>query len=171
MNITQAIIHLRDQYIQKGISESYFDINNGYCEDFAIEALKLVTIDREHFRDLQGEELMVFEEQVWDWPLLDQHWTKVKAPIGLTREDVDAIDFGCHIFIADQVNCRFYDAESPLGVDNLFDLPLYRRYVIEKLRLKGIPTPDIEVEDVIPAPRCTVPNPISRHKREISPTP
>lgn len=159
MNITQAVLQIRAHYIQKKLAESYFDINNGCCEELAIDALKLVTQDRKDFMDLQGEQLMDNELGVWDWALLERYWPNVKAPEGLSQQEVDAIDFGVHIFIADHRKCRFYDAECPEGTDNLFDLPLYRRGIIEALRLKGIRTPDVITDDIIPAPLCPIPNP------------
>jgi hypothetical protein len=158
----EAIKGLRQTYIDKG-SPSYFEINNGLCDSFAGEVANLLGGESEHVIVLGAENFMTgfdgdpYENDIWDWDLL--HKWGIFAPEGLTSADLDAIPFGSHVWISD--GTLHFDAECPDGVASFFDLPLYRRYVIEALRTRGIPADDVVTDDVRAAPKCKVPNPIS----------
>jgi hypothetical protein len=71
----------------------------------------------------------------WDWPLLKKHWG-IRRPMIFTKAEFDEIPFGSHVFIAS--GKRFYDAECAEGVDDFFNLPIFRRSIIRALQEKGI---------------------------------
>lgn len=164
LGCSDAIRHVRRRYIEQGICQSYFKINDGNCAQFADDVLELLSgnadifcVCNENFMcGLDGDE---FENEVWDWRLLRKSW-RISVPTGLRKRDVDSIDFGSHVWLTDGE--RHYDAEAPDGVDSLFDLPIFRRAIVQALREKGIAAKDVCVEDIVPAPICPIQNPKRR---------
>lgn len=160
MPIAAVICMVRAEFISAGFAPSYYEINNGLCDDFATTVssrLKLPNLQEygsENF--MCGEDGDLFENDIWDWSLLRKHWAIV-PPSGLTEAEVNDIAFGAHVWLSD--GRLHYDAECPAGVSNFFDLPIFRRYVITALRRKGISTPDVVTEDLIDPPHCPVLNP------------
>lgn len=153
---------LRQSFIGAGVAPSYFQINNGLCEDFAIDLVARLAVNKITAVDICNENFMTGEDgdecgnDVWDWALLAKHWG-IAPPAGTTAVEIDQIDFGGHVWIA--IGRRHYDAECPDGVESFFDLPLFRRYIVKHLRTNGVPADDVYVDDVIQAPLCPVPNP------------
>lgn len=162
MDISGAIRLVRQRYLAEGLATSHFAINNGLCDQLAADVLALLGPDAKAFSDYGGENFMTgldgdpYESDVWDWELLAKAWN-IQPPAGLSSSDVDALGFGGHVWLSD--GKLHYDAECPEGVSSFFDLPLYRRYFVEALRMKGISTPEVETDDIVVAPRCPVPNP------------
>ncbi len=161
--IAGAVRDLRQSFIEKGEAQSYFEINNGLCEDFAIDLMAKIKDVTTGAMDICSENFMTGNDgdksrnDVWDWPLLASHWG-ITPPEGLSADEMDGIDFGHHVWVA--VGRRHYDAECPEGAESFFDLPLFRRYIVQHLREKGIAADEVVTEDVVPAPLCPVPNPL-----------
>jgi hypothetical protein len=155
--IGSTIRRLRDEFLRTNGVPSYFEINNGLCDEFAIMVV-LQLGSPANLYDVEGGNFQT-DDGGWDWPLLDKFWG-IAPPEGLSAEEMDTIDVGGHVFVADHSERRFYDAECPEGVSSFFELPLYRRSVIHALRLKGIPTDEVLPEDVVPPPKCPVSNPV-----------
>lgn len=154
--IAQTIRTLRAEYIVDKYAPSYFEINNGLCDEFGEEVVaRLSSEDRKGIFTVEGANFEN-EDGRWDSALLRKFW-KMAPPALLTWRDLNAIPFGCHIWVTDGM--LHYDAEQPDGVANFFDLPIFRRCIITHLRTKGIPCHDVITEDVVPAPVCGVPNP------------
>jgi hypothetical protein len=155
--ITPVILGLRAEYIADAYAPSYFEINNGLCDEFGEEVVaRLAVEDRASVFTVEGLNFMD-EDEKWDTGLLRKHWN-IKPPEQLTWDMLNEIPFGCHIWVTD--GTLHYDAEQPAGVASFFDLPIFRRYIISYLREKGIVCPDVETDDVVPAPLCDVPNPV-----------
>lgn len=160
--VADHVRSLREHFVATGEAHSYFEINNGQCEDFALdlrkrlEADSIDSMDVENGNFMQGEDGDKDQNDVWDWELLLEHWG-IDAPAGFTRDQINAIDFGNHVWLA--VDKRHYDSECPEGVDSFFDLPLFRRYLVTDLRKRGIPAAEVVTDDVVPAPLCPVANP------------
>jgi len=131
----------------------FYEINNGLCEDFALEVIKQARTAglSGDFTDLCNEDLMcglngeVDESDVWDWPMLAEHW-KASPPAGLTADDMNALHFGSHVWVAHEG--RHYDAECPDGVESPFDLPIFRRTIVGALNKRGIVTPEVITDDL-----------------------
>lgn len=163
MQIAEAIKTLRQNYIHDGKAPSYFQINNGLCENFAMEVVERLGGETGGLFLVCGENFMIgedgdeFENDLWAWELLHTHWG-ISSPEGMSCSEMDKLDIGGHVWITD--GKRHYDAECPEGVDSFFDLPLFRRSVVQALREKGIPAEEVCVFDVEPAPVCPVPNPV-----------
>ena len=153
--VSAAIKELRSEYITAGEAPSYYEINNGQCEAFAEEVLSrlraahgrredLFTVCAENFYIPDGSEQ-------WDACLLKRHWG-ITPPEHFTWAQLDEIGYVAHVWLTS--GGRHFDAECPEGVDSLFELPLFRRYLVCHLRERGIDCPDVETDDVVPAPRC-----------------
>lgn len=159
ITISDSIRQVRDEYVQQGLAKSYYEINNGLCEDLAMEAMARVTIDKEALFDAQLENFMDEENEFFDFDLLREHWD-FELPKGVTKEMLNKdIRFGNHVFVANYKAKRFFDSECPDGVASFLDLPLFRRYIVLHLRSMGIPSDEVVTQDVIPAPLCPIPNP------------
>lgn len=155
--ISAAVKALRAEYIAAGRAPSYFEINNGLCEDFAEELVKRLRAMHGRREDLftvcNQNFFKTDDSENWDAALLKKHWT-MAPPEHFTWELLNTVDFGYHVWLTS--GGRHYDAECPEGVDSFFDLPLFRRYLACHMRERGIPCPEVETDDVVPAPRCPV---------------
>ena len=159
MNISDSIRQVRDEFIRQGSAPSYYEINNGLCEDLALEAMARATIGKEYLMDVQLENFMDDQNESFDFELLATHWN-FSLPKNVTKEMLNNdIGFGGHVFVGDHQSKRFYDAECPDGVSNFLDLPIFRRCIVSHLRSIGIHAPEVVTQDVLPAPLCPIPNP------------
>jgi hypothetical protein len=134
--IAQAIEQLRDQYIAQGLASDDYQINNGLCEDFAVDLMAMLD-HPEGMEMVCNESFMTPGHEAWDWALLETHWN-IFPPMGLTAAQVDATAFGGHAFVVFEQ--RFYDAECPEGADSFFDLPLFSRPLQRTLESLLAPT-------------------------------
>lgn len=162
MNLSEAIKQVRQQYIASGQAKSFYEINDGLCDDFAAEVIAMMGGYGESMSELSNENFMTgldgdeCGDDVWDWELLKKHWG-ITPPGGLTKSDVNAMVFGGHVWIVS--GQMHYDAECHDGVASFFDLPLFRRYIVCELRERGMATDEVMTDDVIPPLLCPVPNP------------
>lgn len=160
--LIDAIISVRTRYIEEAEAPSYYEINNGLCENFALDVMQVMQRPDNLF-DVCGENFMCNEDhesEGWDWSLLQKSFG-IQPPAGLTASEVDRIAMGGHVFLMAEIGSqkRFYDSECPRGVESFFDLPVFRRPIVTALRLKGIPANEVLPEDVVPPPLCPIPNP------------
>jgi hypothetical protein len=155
--IAEAIKALRAEYIAHGAAPSYYEINNGQCEDFAEEVLARLQATHGRHEDLftvcNENFYMTDDSERWDSALLKRHWN-FTLPEKFTWNLLNEIGFGLHVWLTS--GGRHFDAECPAGVDSFFELPIFKRCLVENLRERGIPCPDVETDDVVPAPLCPV---------------
>ena len=157
--VSDAVKLLRGEYINDGAAPSYFQINNGLCEDFAeelLDRLRLVHGGREDLFTVCNENFQVQDEcdrDGWDTRLLISHWG-IRPPEHFTWPVLNEVHFGGHVWLT--CGGKHFDAECPDGVDSFFELPLFRRCLVRHMRTRGIDCPDVETDDVVPAPRCPV---------------
>ncbi len=134
--LTVAILRLRDRFVDLGISQSYWEINNGHCREFALDVLAAVGGESASTYFIWNGDLMVGadperpERGTWDAQLVHRKWG-LGPPLGLTWDEINSVTFGNHIWIVHQG--RHFDAECPYGVDNFFSLPLFRRHIQQQL--------------------------------------
>lgn len=154
--IAAAIRILRSEYIREGNAPSYYEINNGLCDEFAETISNRLRHHLEEGALEIVENISMLDEQTggWDADLLAINYGGF-PPEHFCCEQLDALQFGNHVWLTDGL--RHYDAECPDGVKSFFDLPIFRRVLIKALRRRGIDAPDITVEDVRSAPRCRIP--------------
>lgn len=119
--VENAIRKLRDKYIIDGLVNCYKEINNGFCPEFAEEIV---------YDYLNGEaeiistdDLMIDNNDdlsnIWDKELLKIKWN-TELPPNISSEVY-------HVWIYS--NGKHYDAECPEGVNNIFDLPLFKKQI------------------------------------------
>lgn len=150
-SIADKVRNLRSEYISSDWSPSYYQINNGLCEDFAEELLRrlesefgksdtLFTVAIENFYKSD-------HDTDWDDKLLETHWS-IRPPDSLSWDALNKLNFGSHIWLTFEK--RHYDAECPEGVNNFLDLPIFRRTIIHHLRSIGVDCEDVHTDDVAP---------------------
>lgn len=114
-------------------------VNNGHCETVAVTAIDLLKAagclagvpEEELPEDAETLSFCIEDDRTgilrFDRKLLRRHWPAVKPPAPLTWNDVEALEMTDtrHAWII--FSQRHYDADAPDGVDNFFDLPLFRR--------------------------------------------
>lgn len=157
--IANAIRQVRKKYIDEARANSYWDINNGLCDDFARDVAKILGGETDALYSVENGNFSVDGDALsgdWDWDLLETKWG-IKPGLGLKKNQTAAIDFGCHVWLTN--GTLHYDAECPDGVSNFFDLPIFRRHIVLELRNSGVPCDDVVTEDVLPPPACPVTNP------------
>lgn len=152
--ISEAVESLREDYVEHGFAQSYYEINNGQCEDFAMDLLKKLRSITTDVHELFNGSFMTGDG--WDWKLLKDAWG-IEPPAGLSADEVDQFNFGGHVWV--EVGGLHFDAEAPEGVASFFELPIFKRAVVKALRMKGVSAADVVTTDVVPAPLCAVPNP------------
>lgn len=128
--ITEIIYSLRDSYLLNNGISTYIEINSGLCCDFAEEVDEMIKgceiisndrfMDREDFDVWNGD-----KDDVWNNEILLEYGGLL--PKHLTISELNHIIRGYHCWI--YYNGKHYDAETPLGVQNLFDLPFFQRHL------------------------------------------
>lgn len=163
--IAAAIRQVRSSYIATGLAPSYWAINNGLCDDFAREVATALGGETDEFYGVGNGNFLYDFSSRWDWKLLQKHWG-IKPILGLTQKQVSAIDFGNHVWLTN--GKLHYDAECPDGVANFFDLPIFRRSIVQDQRERGIACDDVDTDDVVASPQCPIANPcvqpLERHR-------
>jgi hypothetical protein len=139
--VTQAIIDFIEKYLKKEVINSAYDINNGWCGDFAEDVInslggetkKLFLICNENF--MMGEDGDPDQNDVFDIDMIINHWPKVNPTNNLSWGDIKCIEFGYHEWI--YFDGKHFDAEYPEGVENFFDLPIYQKYIMRYIQDNG----------------------------------
>ena len=114
---------------------STWEINNGYCEDFALNVLEKLGGYEDNLFELSGD--MFFDQRdpefakenwgdvietnygVWSKNLLDYWGYPPNVNLNLVDDEIN------HVWLF--YNGKHYDAEVPEGVDNWFEIPLIKR--------------------------------------------
>lgn len=155
-SLSTVIRQIRTQYVQQLKAFSYYSINNGLCEEFALEVL--AEVGDAAYTDVCNEVYQCGldgspqKNEKWDWKLLEA--LGIRPPSEFPLEVLDQLPFGSHVWITD--GQKHYDAECPEGVSSFFELPLFKRYLVFWQRNRGINAPDVITEDVVPPPLCSI---------------
>lgn len=140
--LTNSINEVLAFWIDTGTATNAKTINSGNCSEFSVDVMiNLGGLETAY--DLGINELDIAGLlEVGDGPdngpqfdreLLATHWPNIQPPDGLTWDDLDQLsvdadfDSGTHVWLV--LDGKHYDAEAPEGVENLFDLPFFRRIV------------------------------------------
>ena len=121
--------------VAKEYNCSTWEINNGYCEDFALNVLEKLGGYEDNLFELSGD--MFFNQRdpefakenwgdvietnygVWSKNLLDYWGYPQNVNLNLVDDEINNV----WLFY----NGKHYDAEVPEGVDNWFEIPLIKR--------------------------------------------
>lgn len=124
---------VREYKINTG--EAPEQINNGSCEEFADD---LAEMHPDMFQSISIGEIMKYGGEYNDKPigydeqLLKTHWPMIKPPHGLTWDQIFndvGLDWpGTHCWAFCKQTGLSYDAVTPQGVSNPFDLSFFKPY-------------------------------------------
>lgn len=120
-------------YAAQGIH--LFEINNGYCFDLAHDICMAFGNSPDGLEDMVVEDLLLGHS--FDRHLMAKHWAASVPPPGLSWRDLEHLGITqcSHSWLV--LEGRHHDADVPDGADNLFDLPIFRRNLVEaSLRLR-----------------------------------
>lgn len=151
MEIEGIVSGLVAGYIASGKAKDAYEINCGSCQDFAAELV--VALDRSGL-GLRAYEIWV-DDMLEGEPLDDERGAFDRArmlrdhpatvpPDDLSWDEMDVVatDYGfaggSHVWVV--IEDRHYDAETPDGVDNAFELPFFKRK-LEDYRASRSATP------------------------------
>ncbi|MFF2532467.1 hypothetical protein ACFVS2_26730 [Brevibacillus sp. NPDC058079] len=123
MNITGIIEEIREVFMLEHNLNNFQEINCGYCDLFAQEVLwKLNDLN---FYEMDTHEIVTLEDEETDYGIIDENEVRMRFNIDIPP-NLTNVQIGYHVWITD--NKRHYDAECPLGVTNMFELPFFKRY-------------------------------------------
>lgn len=130
--VTQMINTKIHQYINGDDICTVEDINNGLCGRFAEEVVSsLGGIITDKLDVCSCEDFMLYDEDynyTWDVVSIERNWENIKPIHGLSWRDINEIDLcGSHEWI--YFDGKHYDAECSNGVGNIFELPIFKRYI------------------------------------------
>lgn len=128
--LSELIIQLRDEYVEKQLVSNFEEINCGYCVDFADEIefrmkKPIGTLSNDHFI-VESEDSDGWngdERDIWDEKWLKEY--NSMPPNGIKVEELTNLITGYHYWIYE--DGKHYDSECPEGVENMFDLPFFKR--------------------------------------------
>jgi hypothetical protein len=129
--ISKVILELREQYLAYDLIRTYKDINCGECVDFAEEVecrfSNCMSLSNDHFIiEREGSDGWDGDEtDQWDEKWLAEY--NSLPPGGVTVPELTKKIKGYHCWI--YCDNKHYDAECPEGVENLFELPFFQRYL------------------------------------------
>lgn len=134
--LPRAIRALREEYLASGKASTLWAINDGLCSDFARDIEERLGAGFDGYCAVENGNFMTGADgdstgdDVWDAAVLASNG-------GLPREwtlpQLNKIDFGTHVWLMTTDGKLHFDAECPEGVECLFDLPLFKRYLLESV--------------------------------------
>lgn len=145
--ITTIILAERQRMIDDGEVDDFVEINSGQCEDFALKVVAIFndqastrgtpeigSFEINNFFQINPQTGFAFEDGgSLDRELLARYVPHMNPPPNMTWDDLDAfiaetgIGWGLHVFIV--CGGLVYDSEAPEGVESIFDLPLFQRFL------------------------------------------
>ncbi|MCA1064759.1 hypothetical protein QTG56_24445 (plasmid) [Rossellomorea sp. AcN35-11] len=130
-NISVSIYQLREEYIESGRAKTYQEINCGDCVDFAEEIefrhSSSISLSNDHFiLETEGSDGWDGDEtDQWDEVWLSEYNSLPPEKITVPELTEKIKGYHCWIYFEN----KHYDAECPEGVENLFELPFFQRYL------------------------------------------
>ncbi|MEK6829300.1 MAG: hypothetical protein AABY15_04170 [Nanoarchaeota archaeon] len=133
-NISDIIREKAQEYIEGGTCNAS-EINNGLCIEFSEDIINdmggysdnLFELHTDMFFDDNSEQSEFWDGEkiktdygVWSLQMLNQHG----LPNGVDLKNVTHLPHHAWIYYSG----KHYDAESPDGVDNWTELPIFKRY-------------------------------------------
>lgn len=140
-DITQIIMNLSKEFIDDIDYEDYnceYDLNNGLCAEFSEEVINRMGGYSDNLFELSSDQFLNniepdFAKENWLGELIETEdgsiWSKQMLdkfgypPNGIDLTKVE--DISHHVWI--YYNGKHYDAETPNGVSNWTELPIFRR--------------------------------------------
>lgn len=143
MNIKKELNKIRLNFAKENKVNSYLELNNGLCADFADELYyelkdelsSLTIFYLEDFYEFDSEE----EEpkyNIFDLEIVRKISNNTEIPLGLNKSQLEVLELNFHVWV--MINGLHYDAECINGVKSFFELPIYKRIfsMLEKFLIK-----------------------------------
>lgn len=158
MNIKKELNKIRLNFAKENKVNSYLELNNGLCSDFADEVYyelkdelsSLTIFYLEDFYEFDSEEEPKYN--IFDLEIVRKLSNNTEIPLGLNKSQLEVLELNFHVWV--MINGLHYDAECISGAKSFFDLPIYKRvfsmlekFLIEKdlVENKKITTDDTAV--------------------------
>lgn len=131
--------------VDRGDADDFASINSGLCEEFAEDLIAEVralsgegseidSYEINHFFQIDPKTGFAFESGgPIDRKLLSAALPNMKPPCEMSWDEFDeflansGMGWGFHIFVIS--DGLVYDSEAPEGVESIFDLPMFQRYM------------------------------------------
>lgn len=126
--LAELIFKVRDEFLRNEVVQDYTQINHGLCVEFADEIdarfpKSIEVLSNDDFMEDEEEGWMGDGHDRWSRKALHAYQSRTTHDLGI--EDLPHFIFGYHKWI--HYDGKHYDAESPEGVRNLFELPFFKR--------------------------------------------
>jgi len=129
LDTSTILLNLKDKYLKETMVDEVWKLNNGYCGDIAYDFIEIIggenndtyIIDDGWF--WSGDkisELKTKTEEYWNIVNLKKYG---EPPFGW--ENLNKLDLNGHVWIYSKG--KHYDVETLNGVDNFWELPIYKR--------------------------------------------
>ena len=134
INIPNTLLKLKDKYLKETMVDEVWKLNNGYCEDIAYDVIEIIgdeslntfIIDDGWF--WSGDKISKLKTKTGEYWNVDNLKKYGEPPFGY--ENLNKLDLNGHVWVYS--NGKHYDVESLTGVNNFWELPIYKR------QLKGL---------------------------------
>jgi len=146
-NLASAINRVRKEFLQTKQAKTYRQITDEFAKQFAEHVEYLLSeMPGSHSAHAVHNMNFALEGEVWDEKLLSTGWG-IDPPEHFTWNILNHIQMPAHVWVT--CNRRHYDAECAAGVDSFFDLPAFRRAIVNFLRKHGLEMDDVEADEAI----------------------
>ena len=133
-SITKIFNDIKFKFLKETMIDEVWKLNNGYCEDIADYFIGIIggeTQDTYIIDDgwfWSGDKISDLETKTGEYWNVKNLKKYGEPPFGW--ENLNKLDLHGHVWVYS--NGKHYDVETPNGVDNFWNLPIYKR------QLKGL---------------------------------
>lgn len=131
LDISNILSTVRRKYLKETMVDEVWKLNNGYCEDIAYDFIDIIGGENQNTYIIDDgwfwstDEISEFKTKTGEyWNV--ENLKKFGAP-PLGWENLDKLDLNGHVWIYS--NGKHYDVEILNGVNNFWDLPIYKRQI------------------------------------------
>jgi hypothetical protein len=129
INTPKILLNLKDKYLKETMVDEVWKLNNGYCEDIAYDFIEIIggennityIIDDGWF--WSGDKISELKTKTGEyWNIVN---LKKYGEPSFGWKNLNKLDLNGHVWIYS--NGKHYDVETLNGVDNFWELPIYKR--------------------------------------------
>jgi hypothetical protein len=129
LDTSTILLNLKDKYLKETMVDEVWKLNNGYCEDIAYDFIEIIGGEN-------NDTYIIDDGWFWSGDKISKLKTKTgeywniinlkkygEPPFGW--ENLNKLDLNGHVWIYSKG--KHYDVETLNGVDNFWELPIYKR--------------------------------------------
>jgi len=127
---TQTILSkLKDKYLKETMVDEVWKLNNGYCEDIAYDFIEIIGGENNNTYIIDdgwfwsGDKISELKTKTGEYWNIDNLKKYGEPPFGW--KNLNKLDLNGHVWIYSKG--KHYDVETLNGVDNFWELPIYKR--------------------------------------------